>query len=59
MAKYITVKHIILFIINLIKNDQWARSIFDMLYLPWSDQKVIKDRKKHQLGSLGKCKSKM
>jgi hypothetical protein len=24
------------------KNDQWARSIFDMLYLLWSDQKVIK-----------------
>jgi hypothetical protein len=30
----------------LIKNDQWARSIFYMLYLPWPDQKVIKDRKK-------------
>ena len=40
-----TVKHIILFIIVLIKSNQWARSIFGMLYLPWPDQKVITDRK--------------
>jgi hypothetical protein len=49
-----TVKHIILFIVNLIKNDQWTRSIFDMLYLPWSDQKVIKDREKPPTGIIGK-----
>jgi hypothetical protein len=50
---YDTVKYIILFIIILIKDDQWARSIFDMLYLPWPDQKVIKDRK-NPIGVIGK-----
>ena len=43
--RLIKVKHIILFITILIKNNQCARSIFDMLYLPWPDQKVIRDRK--------------
>ena len=32
------------------KKDQWARNIFDMIYLPWSDRKVIKGRKNPQLG---------
>jgi hypothetical protein len=42
----ITVKHIIFIYSKFNKKDQWARSIFDMLYLPWPDQKVITDRKK-------------
>jgi hypothetical protein len=48
-----TVKHIINLII-IKKKDQWARSIFDMLYLPRSDRKVIKDRKKNPIGIIGK-----
>jgi hypothetical protein len=48
----LTVKRILLSIIDLIKKkkDQWARNIFDMIYLPWTNQKVIKGRKNPQLG---------
>jgi predicted phosphoadenosine phosphosulfate sulfurtransferase len=54
LMQFIVVKHIVLFIINLIKNDQWACSIFDMLYLPWSGQKMIKDRNPPpQIGIIG------
>ena len=55
LTQFIVAKHIVLFIINLIKNGQWACRIFDMLYLPWSGQKVIKDRKKPppQIGIIG------